>query len=102
MLHQNTCPDTPQQNKVIERKNCILLEITLALIIESHVPVHFWPSTIATATYFTNRIPTKVLNYKTFIYTLSSHVTFPSSYSLPPHVFGYVVYVHLPKRPENK
>ena len=46
-----------------ERKNRILLEITKALMIESHVP-------IVSATYLTNRLPTKALDYKTPLDTL--------------------------------
>ncbi|XP_071687473.1 uncharacterized protein [Rutidosis leptorrhynchoides] len=43
IIHQTTCPHTPQQNRVAERKNRILLEITRALMIESNVPRSFWP-----------------------------------------------------------
>uniref|UniRef100_A0A803LQS3 Reverse transcriptase Ty1/copia-type domain-containing protein n=1 Tax=Chenopodium quinoa TaxID=63459 RepID=A0A803LQS3_CHEQI len=57
---------------------------------------------IATSTYLTNRLPSKPLDYKTPLDTLSSHVTIPSVHSLPPRVFGCVVYVHLPKRARNK
>ena len=41
LIHQTTCPDTPQQNGVAERKNRTLLEITTTIMLESHVPVHF-------------------------------------------------------------
>ena len=102
LIHQTTCPDTPQQNGIAERKNRTLLEITRAIMLESYVPVHFWPVAIATATYLTNRLPTKPLAYQTPLDTLSSHVSIPSYHSLPPWVFGCVVYVHLPKRIRNK
>ena len=102
LIHQTTCPDTPQQNGIAERKNRTLLEITRAIMLESHVPVYFWPEAIATSTYLTNRLPSKPLDYKTPLDTLSSHVTIPSVHSLPPRVFGCAVYVHLPKRARNK
>lgn len=79
---------------MVERKNRILLEITRAIMIEYHVPIAF-------ATYLTNHLPTKALNYKTPLATLGSHVL-SSSHSLPPHVFGCVLYVYLPKRTRNK
>ena len=41
LIHQTTCPNTLQQNGVAERKNRILLEITRALIFETHVPTQF-------------------------------------------------------------
>uniref|UniRef100_A0A803LV14 Integrase catalytic domain-containing protein n=1 Tax=Chenopodium quinoa TaxID=63459 RepID=A0A803LV14_CHEQI len=102
LVHQTSCRDTPQQNGVAERKNRTLLEITRAIMIESGVPVFLWPEAIATSTYLTNRLPTKTLDYETPLDTLSSHTTIPSSHSLPPRVFGCVVYVHLPKIYRNK
>lgn len=102
MLHQTSCPITPQQNGVAERKNRTLLEISRALLIESHSPAHLWPEAIATATYLTNHLPSKPLNYKTPLATLSSFVTLPSSHSLPPRIFGCVVFVHLPKQSRTK
>uniref|UniRef100_A0A803M0T0 Retroviral polymerase SH3-like domain-containing protein n=1 Tax=Chenopodium quinoa TaxID=63459 RepID=A0A803M0T0_CHEQI len=57
---------------------------------------------IATSTYLTNRLPTKPLNYDTPLDTLGSHVSIPSSHSLPPRVFGCIVYVHLQKRVRTK
>ena len=100
MLHQTSCPDTPQQNGIAEHKNRTLLEITQALLIESRAPASFWPEAIATATYLTNRLPSKPLQYKTPLETLGSFVSLPSSHSLPPRIFGCVVYIHLLKQPE--
>ena len=102
MLHQTSCPDTPQQNGIAEHKNRTLLEITQALLIESRAPASFWPEAIATATYLTNRLPSKPLQYKTPLETLGSFVSLPSSHSLPPRIFGCVVYVHLPKQTRTK
>ena len=41
MLHQTTCPDTPQQNGVAERKSRTLLNISRALMFESHVAASY-------------------------------------------------------------
>ena len=54
LIHQTSCSDTPQQNGVAERKNRTLLDMARALMFDTHVPVHFWPEAIATATYLTN------------------------------------------------
>ena len=102
LIHQTTCSNTPQQNGVAERKNHILLDITRALMFEAYVLTHFWPEAVATATYLTNRLPTKALHFKTPLETLHTHTTIPSSHSLPPRVFDCVVYVHLPKQARNK
>ena len=85
-----------------KRKNRTLLEITRSLMFESHVQAHYWPEALATATYLTNHLPTKTLNFKTPLYTLKTHTHVASSASLPPRVFGCVVYVHLPRRVRYK
>ena len=69
---------------------------------EGHVPAYFWPKAVATATYLTNRLPTKALHFKTPLKTLQTHTTIPSSHSLPPRVFGCVLYVYLAKQDRNK
>ena len=38
ILHETTCPHTPQQNGVAKRKNRHILETTRALLIGAHVP----------------------------------------------------------------
>ncbi|KAJ9552519.1 hypothetical protein OSB04_016564 [Centaurea solstitialis] len=42
IIHQSTCPDTPLQNGVAERKNRHLLETTRALLFERKVPKRYW------------------------------------------------------------
>ena len=84
LIHQTSCPHTPQQNGVAERKNDTLLNITRALMFEPKVPAHYWPEAIATATYLTNRLPTKTLQFKTPLATLQTCISIPSSHSLPP------------------
>ena len=42
-------------------------------------------------------MPSHVLNYKTPLQVLASHIPLPSILMLPPKVFGSVAYVHLPK-----
>ena len=38
ILSQRSCPYTPQQNRVVERKNCHLLDIVRTLLIDSSKP----------------------------------------------------------------
>ena len=81
LIHQ-TCPYTPQQNGVAERKNRTLL-IGRALMFEAHIPPYFSPEVIASATYLTNRLPSKTMKFKTLLETLHDHTTIPSFHSLP-------------------
>ncbi|CAO2841169.1 unnamed protein product [Amaranthus hypochondriacus] len=102
LIHQTTCPNTPQQNGIAERKNRTLLNIARAIMIESSVPTSFWPEAIATANYVTNRLPTKSLSHKTPLETLTLYTDSLSLHNLPPKIFGCVVYVHLPKQSRTK
>ena len=38
IIHQTTCPNTPQQNGVAKRKNRHLLEVVCASLLEAHMP----------------------------------------------------------------
>ncbi|BBH05273.1 ABC-2 type transporter family protein [Prunus dulcis] len=49
IIHETTCPQTPQQNGVAERKNRHLLETARALLIGGHVPRHHWDDAVVTA-----------------------------------------------------
>ncbi|KAI5312061.1 hypothetical protein L3X38_041234 [Prunus dulcis] len=57
IIHETTCPQTPQQNGVAERKNRHLLETVRALVIGAHVPRHHWDDAIVTAVHLINRMP---------------------------------------------
>jgi len=42
ILHQSTCPYTPQQNGIAEWKNRHLVETARTLLLGAHVPCHNW------------------------------------------------------------
>lgn len=65
ILLETTCPHTPQQNGVVERKHRHLLETARALRFEANIPKRFWGECILTAAYIINRLPSKVINNKT-------------------------------------
>ncbi|CAL8996783.1 unnamed protein product [Prunus brigantina] len=102
IIHETTCPQTPQQNGVAERKNRHLLETARALLIGAHVPRHHWDDAIVTAVYLINRMPSKVLDFRTPLQALAQHGPLPSVQMLPPRVFGCVAFVHLHKNQRGK
>jgi len=57
LIHQTSCPNTPQHNGVAERKNRKLLEMTRAMIFDAQVPTQFWSEAVATSAYLLNRLP---------------------------------------------
>jgi hypothetical protein len=88
--HQTTCVNTPEQNGVAERKNRHLLEVARSLMFTMHVPKFLWSEAIKTATYLINRMPLRVLGYRT-----PTECLFGSNdFVVPPKVFGCVCFVH--------
>ncbi|GFY96877.1 hypothetical protein Acr_11g0011830 [Actinidia rufa] len=58
---QFSCPYTPEQNGVAERKNCSIMTVVRCLLCGMHVPKHFWDMAVLTATYLLNRTPSRIL-----------------------------------------
>ncbi|KAG7559405.1 Integrase catalytic core [Arabidopsis thaliana x Arabidopsis arenosa] len=61
IIHQTSCPYTPQQNGVAERKNRHLMEVARSMMFHTNVPKRFWSDAVVLACYLINRIPTKIL-----------------------------------------
>ena len=98
IISQRSCPYTPQQNGVAERKNHHLLDVVRTLLIESSVPTKFWVEALSTAVYLINRLPTVTLNYDSPYLRL---------FGIPPeykslYTFGCVCFVHLPPTERHK
>ena len=98
IISQRSCPFTPQQNRVAERKNHHLLNVVRTLLIESYVPSHFWCEALSTAVYLINRLPSTNLNNDSPYFRLFGHA--PNYSNL--HIFGCVCFVHLPPHERNK
>jgi hypothetical protein len=86
VLYTKQRVDTPQQNGVVERKDRHLLEVTRSLILDTHIPKSYWGDDLLTTTYLINRMPSRVLNFKTPLEVLSP--PFSTSNSVSPKVFG--------------
>jgi hypothetical protein len=102
LIHETSCPQTPQQNGVAERKNRYILETARALLLGAHMPSRYWADAVSTAVHLLNRMPSKVLNFKTPLHTLSTYVPFPTMLMIAPWVFGCVAFVHLQKNQWTK
>ncbi|KAM2733441.1 hypothetical protein EV2_036866 [Malus domestica] len=95
IVHQTTCPYTPQQNGVAERKNRHLLEMVRASLLAAHLPLHYWGEALTSATYLINRLPSRTLDFHTPFQALTSQTSSPPTPNLPPRVIGCVAFVHL-------
>ncbi|GJR69146.1 retrovirus-related pol polyprotein from transposon TNT 1-94 [Tanacetum coccineum] len=65
ITHEKTIPRTPQQNGVVERRNCTLLEAARTMLIFSKAPLFLWAEAVATACYTQNRSLIHTLHNKT-------------------------------------
>ncbi|RVW24902.1 Retrovirus-related Pol polyprotein from transposon TNT 1-94 [Vitis vinifera] len=101
IIHETSCPQTPQQNGIVERKNRHVLETARALLIGAHAPTRFWADAVTTAVHLLNRMPSKVLDFQTPLQALSGYTAVPAILMLPPRVFG-VSEIHVePRQPEH-
>jgi transposase InsO family protein len=98
ILHQRSCPSTPQQNGVAERKNRHLLDVVRTLLLESSVLSMFWVEAMKTATHLINRLPSQVLHMESPYFRLFAKQ--PSYDNL--RTFGCVCFVHLPPHERHK
>lgn len=57
IVHQKTCPYTPQQNGVSERKHRHIIELALAIMAHASFPTKFWDDIFSSVVYLINRLP---------------------------------------------
>jgi len=91
ILHQSSCPHTPQENGIAERKNRHLVETARTLLLHANVPVRHWGEEILTACFLINRIPSSSINNK-----VPHSILFLKEplFHIHPRVFGSTCFVH--------
>ena len=92
IIHESSCPHTPQQNGVVERKMRHLLEVTCALMFHMRVPKSYWSDVVLIAYHLINHVPSTVLGGQIPYIMLSPNAHL---FHLPPKIFGCVCYVHI-------
>jgi len=61
IIHQMSCPYTPKQNGLAERKHRHILETAITLLQTAHLPPKIWFDACATSIYLINRMPCQIL-----------------------------------------
>ena len=95
---QMTCPDTPQQNGVAERKLAHLTSVCLSWLHEKNLPRELWAEAVKCACHVTNRLPPWPGTQKSPFEILYGDVPDVSYF----RVFGSICYVHVPKSNRTK
>ncbi|KAI5314222.1 hypothetical protein L3X38_043398 [Prunus dulcis] len=89
--HHLSCPHTPQQNGLAERKNRHVIDTAITLLSAASLPTKFWVHSVAHAVYLINRMLGAVLNHQSPFLKLFGHA--PHVQHL--RVFGTAVYPYL-------
>ncbi|KAI5321825.1 hypothetical protein L3X38_030897 [Prunus dulcis] len=76
IIHQLSCPSTPQQNGLAERKNRHVIETALTLLVPANLPGQFWYHAVAHAAYLINFMPRLLLEISLLVkrYLTSLHL----------------------------
>ncbi|CAA0809346.1 Uncharacterized mitochondrial protein AtMg00710, partial [Striga hermonthica] len=64
IVHQRTCPYTPQQNSVVERKHRSILEVARSLAFQCKLQRNLWPYSLLAAVQIINTLPSEKLKWK--------------------------------------
>ena len=83
---------------VVKRKNRTIMQATKAMLHDQDLPMHLWAEAVRTTVYVENCTPHRVLENKTPEEVFSSKK--PEVNHLG--IFGYPVYIHIPKKKRTK
>ncbi|PKU81159.1 Retrovirus-related Pol polyprotein from transposon TNT 1-94 [Dendrobium catenatum] len=61
ITHQLSCPYTPEQNGLSERKHRHIIETARTLLITASMPNVYWPEAVTTSVYLINRLPSSTI-----------------------------------------
>lgn len=65
IIRETSCPCTPPQNRVVERKNYHILDVTRSILFKRNVPSQFWGEAVLASAFLINRMSSQTLKGKT-------------------------------------
>nr|GEX14235.1 retrovirus-related Pol polyprotein from transposon TNT 1-94 [Tanacetum cinerariifolium] len=81
ITYETSTTKTPQQNGVVERRNCMLVEAARTMLIFSHAPLFLWAEAIANAVY--NQRTKKIMETMNITFDDLSAMAFEQNSSRP-------------------
>ena len=103
IIHQTSCPYTPRQNGLAERKIGDIVDKARTLLIQSSAPLNLWGFAVMTSSHLINRLPSRILNLQSPIEILETFypsVRLKTGLAVKP--FGCIAYVYNPLHRLNK
>nr|GEV49421.1 NB-ARC domains-containing protein [Tanacetum cinerariifolium] len=94
IARQLTAPYSPQQNRVVERRNRTIMSTTRCMIKATSIPQNFWAEAVRHAIYILNSVPTKALEDITPYEAIRQRK--PNLETL--RVFGCIAYAKVPSQ----
>lgn len=61
VVHRIKCPNTSQQNGIVERTHRHIVELDLTLLAQAFVPLHYWTEAFFSAVFLINWLPSTPL-----------------------------------------
>ena len=98
ICRQLSVPYNPPQNEVLERKNIIVCEDEKYMLHDQDLYTYLWEESISTPVYIQNRSIHAILDEK----TPEEVFTRENPYISHLCIFGFHVYVHIPKENRTK
>jgi hypothetical protein len=59
-----SCPYTPQQNGIVERKHRHIVELSLASMFHANIPQVYWSDVFESVAYIINRLPLSLVTFQ--------------------------------------
>lgn len=97
IVHQKTCPYTPEQNGVAERMNRTIVERMRCMLFDSGLNEKYWAEAAVTATYLINHVPCRRSKHTPEEVWSNKKPTLKHL-----RVFGCKAMVHVPKQKRSK
>ena len=86
-----------------KEKNGRLLDSTRSFIFQKYVPKSFWGEAVLPVAYLINRLPSRILGFKSPMDILSTfYPNLHTTNNLVPMIFGFVAFVHVHNQNRGK